>query len=326
MITSILLLITCAITVVAGIRFFKKEEKRAKEEAATKEPGRFGRPEPEMKKTWVWKSLGVFSLSLFVSMVQPYSLERVDAGFKGIKVNLTGNDRGVSNYQYRTGWVVYNTWFEQLLEFPTYQQHIDYDPQQVITRGGFAATIKPSFNYSLKPESIGDMFVNLRLGIKEVEQGWLKNAIVSSVNDVANRWEVDEIFNKREEFESAIINECNKRVSKWFQVSQLRTNITPPGSLQAAIESKTKAVQEAQAAMQRAVTAEALAKEKIAIARGDSAKEVIDATANALAMKIKQQQLTPLFVEYIKWSTAGPNVPRVPSTVAGNAGTLIGVK
>jgi regulator of protease activity HflC (stomatin/prohibitin superfamily) len=218
---------------------------------------------------------------------------------------------------------MYNTWTEQMLEFPTFQQHIEYKDQQVITKGGFASTIKPSFNYSLKPAAIGNMFENLRLDIKQIEQGWLMNAIVSSVNDVANKWEVDAIFNKREEFEAAIVTECNKRLSKWFTVSQLRTNIIPPASLQKAIEGKTKAVQEAQAAQQRTLVAEAEAKEKIAIAKGDSAKVIIDAQALALAMKLKQKEITPLYVEYLKaqsWNGV------LPSTVAGGSGTFLNIK
>jgi len=268
---------------------------------------------------------GIFVLVglLLLTAIQPFSLERIDAGNKGLKVNLTGSDRGVSSYQYKTGWVFYNSWTEQVKEFPLFQQHIEYDAQQVITKGGFSATIKPSFNYSLREDAIGDMFVNLRLDIKEIEKGWLKNAIVSSVNDVANRWEVDAIFNRREEFESAIIAECNKRVSKWFTVSQLRTNITPPQSLQAAIEGKTKAVQEAQAAMQRKAVAEAEAQEKIAIAKGDSAKAIIDAQATALAMKIKQRELTPLYVEFIKAQTWDG---KLPTTVAGGSGTFLNIK
>jgi regulator of protease activity HflC (stomatin/prohibitin superfamily) len=255
--------------------------------------------------------------------LQPYSIERVDAGHKGIKVNLTGDDRGVSSYQYRTGWVVFNDWTEQMLEFPTFQQHIEYDEQVVITKGGFSATIKPSFNYALKPDAIGDMFENLRLEIREIEQGWLKNAIVSSVNDVANKWEVDAIFNDREQFESAIVTECNKRLSQWFEVSQLRTNIVPPPSLQAAIESKTKAVQEAQASVQRKLVADAEAQEKIARAKGDSAKVIIDANAAAQAMKIKQLQLTPLYVEFIKAQSWDG---KLPTTVAGGSGTFLNIK
>jgi regulator of protease activity HflC (stomatin/prohibitin superfamily) len=314
MITITLLLASIIIAVLMGVRAYKKAY-------ASTEEDRYGNR--EVSGSWMVKPIVFGIVGILISLIQPYSLERVDAGHKGIKVNLTGNDRGVSNYQYKTGWVIYNTWFEQMLEFPTYQQHIDYDAQEVITKGGFSATIKPSFNYSLKPDAIGDMFVNLRLDIRDIEQGWLKNAIVSSVNDVANRWEVDAIFNDREKFEAAIIAECNKRVAKWFEVSQLRTNIIPPKSLQAAIESKTKAVQEAQAAMQRKLVAEAEAQEKMAIARGDSAKLIIGANAEALSMKIKQKELTGQYIEFVKWSRWNGVMP---STVAGNSGTLLNIK
>lgn len=282
---------------------------------------KYGDKRPDFSK--VGKVLGIIFIGLLVGSIQPLELERVDAGHVGIKIKLTGNSRGVSDYEYKTGWVMYNSWTEQMLEFPTFQQHIEYADQTVITKGGFSATIKPSFNYSLKANSIGDMFENLRLDIKQIEQGWLMNAIVSSVNDVANKWEVDAIFNKREEFEAAIISECNKRLSKWFMVSQLRTNIIPPQSLQAAIESKTKAVQEAQAAMQRTLVAEAEAQEKIAKAKGDSAKVVIDAQAAAAAMKLKQREITPLYVEYIKAQSWDG---KLPTTMAGGNGTFLNIK
>jgi regulator of protease activity HflC (stomatin/prohibitin superfamily) len=286
-------------------------------------PDRWGDEKQKFNTMWLIKPIGIFVLGIIISSIQPFALERIDAGNKGLKVNLTGSERGVAKYQYKTGWVVYNDWTEQVKEFPLFQQHIEYDAQEVITKGGFSATIKPSFNYSLREDAIGDMFVNLRLDIKEIEKGWLKNAIVSSVNDVANRWEVDAIFNKREEFEAAIIVECNKRVSKWFTVSQLRTNIVPPASLQKAIEGKTKAVQEAQAAQQRTLVAQAEAQEKIAIARGDSAKVIIDAQALALAMKLKQKEITPLYVEYLKAQTWNGVLP---TTVAGGTGTFLNIK
>ena len=260
---------------------------------------------------------------LIFAFIQPFTIERVDAGHVGIKVNLTGDSRGVSKYQYKTGWVVYNSWTENLYEFPTFQQHIEFDQQQVITKGGFPADIKPSFNYSLKPSAVGDMFVNLRLPIKDVEQGWLKNAIVGAVNDVANTWEVDSIFGHRQGFEAAIVAECNVRLSKWFSVSQMRSNIIPPEALQEAIVAKTRSVQQAEASIQQALAAEADGKRKVAIARADSAETIINASAKARAMELTQQKLTPLFVEYKKiekWDG------QLPSTVAGNAGSLINIK
>jgi regulator of protease activity HflC (stomatin/prohibitin superfamily) len=262
-------------------------------------------------------------VGLAIGLIQPFSLERIDAGHKGIVVNLSGSERGVSSYQYKTGWVVYNTWFTQVLEFPTFQQHIEYDDQVVITKGGFSATIKPSFNYSLKPEAIGDMFENLRLGVKEIEQGWLKNAIVGAVNDEANKWEVDSIFSNRQLFEAAIVVECNKRLTKWFDVSQLRTNITPPEALQESIIAKTKAIQQAEASEQQAIAAFAEGKRKVAVARADSAETVINAQAAALSIKIKQEKLTPMYIEYLK---ANAWDGKLPTTVAGSSGTFLNIK
>jgi regulator of protease activity HflC (stomatin/prohibitin superfamily) len=193
----------------------------------------------------------------------------------------------------------------------------------VITKGGFSATIKPSFNYSLKPEAIGDMFENLRLGVKEIEQGWLKNAIIGAVNDVSNTWEVDSIFGHRQAFESSIVVECNKRLEKWFNVSQLRTNITPPEALQEAIIAKTKSIQQAEASEQQALAAIADGKRKIAVARADSAETIINAKAAALAMKLKQQELTPLYVDYVK---ANAWDGKLPSTMTSGSGTFLNIK
>jgi regulator of protease activity HflC (stomatin/prohibitin superfamily) len=290
------------------------------------ESARYGEKRESMKAEGRGKirtGIIVFVVGLILTFVQPFALERIDAGNKGIVVNLSGNDRGVSNYQYKTGWVVYNTWSKQVLEYPIFQQHIEYDDQLVITKGGFSATIKPSFNYSLKPNAIGEMFENLRLGVKEIEQGWLKNAIIGAVNDEANKWEVDSIFEHRQAFEAAIVLECNKRLSKWFNVSQLRTNITPPEALQEAIVSKTKAIQQAEASRQQAIAAKADGERKVAVAKADSAEQIINASAAALAIKLKQDKLTPLYIEYLKaqaWDG------KLPTTMAGSSGTFLNIK
>jgi hypothetical protein len=295
---------------------------------------RYGDVRPQLNSKWLILPITIAIVSLLTSLIQPFSLTRVDAGHIGIKVNLTGNERGVSNYTYKTGWVVFNNWTEDLYEFPTYQQHIEYDSVNVITKGGFSAIIKPTFNYNLIATQVGDMFQELRVDVKQMEQGWLKTAIIGSVNDVANKWAVDDIFNSREQFESAIIVECNKRVSKWFIVSQLRTNIVPPPSLQVAILEKTNAIQKAQAEIQKALVADAQAQVKIANAKGDSAQVVIKATADANAililakaeadaMKLKQREISPLYVDYIKasmWNGV------LPTTVLGTSTPMITIK
>lgn len=301
----------------------------------TTEPDRNGETETIFHVKGIVVPALILVVALITAAVQPFTVERVEAGQIGLKVNLTGDERGVSKYTYKTGWVTYNEWTEMLYMYPTSIQHIEYGDQQVITKGGFSATINPTFNYSLVPDAVGEMFQQLRMDIKTIEQGWLKTAIIGSVADVANKWEVDAIFNNREQFELAIVAECNKRVGKWFLVDQLRTNIVPPPALQEAIVNKTKAIQETQAKIQEALVAEANAQKMIQIAKGDSAKAVIEASgrANALlieakaeadAIKLKQQQLTTLMIEYEKaqrWNGV------LPTTILGDGtGTFVNLK
>jgi hypothetical protein len=274
-----------------------------------------------IKPRSIGRLITTLGIAFILALINPINVERIDAGHVGIKVSNVGDNRGVGRTEYVTGWVFYNSWISRIYEFPIHQQHIDYEEADIVTRGGFRATIRPSFNYSINAGNVADMFQNLRVGVKEMEQGWLKNAIVGSVNDVANRYTVDSIFNHREEFESAIIKECNKRVSQWFNVSQLRTNIVPPKEISESIVAKTRAIQDVQVAENQRQVAVADAERKIAQARGDSAKSVIEAAGRAEAIKKEQLSLTPLYIEYIKiqkWNG------EVPSTVAGgNTGFLI---
>lgn len=275
----------------------------------------------KLKVRNIWRLFAAIFGAWIIALINPINVERIDAGHVGIKVSNVGDSRGVGKTEYVTGWVFYNSWISRIYEFPIHQQHIDYEEADIVTRGGFRATIKPSFNYSINSGNVADMFQNLRVGVKEMEQGWLKNAIIGSVNDVANRYTVDSIFNHREEFESSIIKECNKRVSQWFSVSQLRTNIVPPTEISESIVAKTRAIQEVQVAENQRQVAVAEAERKIATARGDSAKAVIEAAGRAEAIKKEQLSLTALYIEYIKiqkWNG------EVPSTVAGpNSGFLI---
>lgn len=283
---------------------------------------------------WLLKPALILIVGIILTAAQPWTMERVDMGNIGLKVNLTGDERGLSDYKYKTGWVSCNNWTEKLYEYPTSQRHVDYEPQDVITKGGFPATIKPTFNYSLKVENIGDMFQNLKSPIDIIEASWLKTAVIGAINDVANSWPVDSIFNHREYFEASIMKEANKRCGKWFILSQLRTNIIPPGPLKDAIINKTKAIQDAQAAMQEALVADAVAQKKIAVAKGDSAEAVILASGRARAvvmaadgeaqaMKLKQKELTQLYVDYIRATNWDG---KMPTTVLGNSSALLNIK
>jgi len=99
MIVSIIVIIT---TLIIAIRYYKSSNVN--------------------QKTSTWAiTIGIILGGLIIAAIQPFKLERVDAGHVGIKVNLTGDNRGVSKFEYKTGWVLYNSWISRLYEFPVYQ-------------------------------------------------------------------------------------------------------------------------------------------------------------------------------------------------------------
>jgi len=276
-----------------------------------------------------YKAIAIGIVCLVVIFIQPYALKKIEAGYQGLLVNLIGDSRGASSIKEISGWKVYNTWTEEIHQIPLDQRSIRYGEQPSVAKGGFALKIFPSFNYSVKTGTTAEMFTNLRTafrsgnGLETIEQGWLEIAILGAVNDVTNSWKVEDIFNKKTEFEIAIQLEANKRVGKWFKVSQLRTNMPPPSSIAKSIADKAAAEYDAQKWMAKAKAADAEKEQKIAVARGDSARVVITASASAKAMKLRKQELTPLYIEYLKWVDVNPDVPRVPSTQLGRDTSVI---
>ena len=279
-----------------------------------------------------FKPIGAFIALLLISILQPYNYEVINVGHKGLLINLLGDKRGASNTQEVSGVIFYNKYTQEIQEIPLDQRHIEYPESIIVAKGGFPCPIKPSFNYSVKQATASDMFTNLRStykagGLQGIQDGWLNNAIIGAINDVANRHSIDYLFNNREAYESEILAEVNKRIGKWFIVSQLKTNIQPPKAIRQSIEDKATADADAIKAEAQARVAQADAQRKIQIAKGDSAATVIEAASVAEAMRLKKAELTPIYVEYIKWMDADPKLPRVPVTVLGsNTSTLLNIK
>jgi hypothetical protein len=275
-----------------------------------------------------YKPVVFLIVGLLFIFFQPYGMDKIEAGYQGLKVNLIGDSRGASNIEVVSGLIIYNSYTEEVHEVPLDQRNINYTKTPIVAKGGFACDITPSFNYSVKAGAAADMFTSLRStykagGLEAIEQGWLHNAIIGAVNDVANTFVIDDIFNNRSKFEAAIVVEVNRRVGKWFEISQLKTNITPPSSISASINAKAKAVQDAITSAAQADAARADKERIVALAQADSAKTVIRALAEAKAVQLKEQKLTPLYIEYMKiqkWDG------KLPTTTTGNSGSFINIK
>lgn len=249
-----------------------------------------------------------------------FGCERIDAGNVGIKVNNAGGDRGVSKTEYVTGWVPYNRFLTRVYEFPTFQQHKDYEPFVVPAKGGTIFTVHPSFNYNINAGEVGSMFQRYRLSLKQLEEGYLANAVRVEVREVTNTFTPDSILNNMVSYDASIVKGLNTKLAPYFNVSTFTANLTPDATLAAKIAEKAASLQNAIKLQNDQVAIKIQAENDIIGARRDSAVLVIAAQGEARAIKEKQQVITAEYVEYqrvLRWNGV------TPTTVAGGSSSFL---
>lgn len=273
------------------------------------------------------KSVGVILLSVIISLIQPIEVQRIDAGCVGLKVDRVGNDKGIPAAVPVKGWVFYNSWTRDVLEYSIRQFHVDYGTFQVASKGGTLIPVKPSFNVYLKPEKAVEVYIHLLKGadLESLKTTWLANATTLALRNATNRFTPDSIFNHSTNYQIAVREELVLQVGKYFDIdNQLNPGQSPPESMKGILQAKADAVQAAQQADLDRQTADAQAYTKVAKARGDSAALVIQAAGDAEAIRLKTREISDNYVQYIRWLNANPDVPRVPSTIlSGNTSLLL---
>jgi hypothetical protein len=75
--------------------------------------------------------------------------ERIDAGSEGILVNLYGSDKGVDDVSLVTGRVWYNPFTEEVYEYPTFVQTIDYPAFTINAKDGSEFTVDPTVSLKM---------------------------------------------------------------------------------------------------------------------------------------------------------------------------------
>lgn len=275
---------------------------------------------PETKTKLLAKFVGLLVLTFSLTFFPPISGELINAGHVGVRFNKWGSDKGVSKYSYASGYVVYLPIMTDVKEFSTAYRSIEYPASTVLTKGGSPAYIHVTFNYKPIAANAGDMYVSLRQELVQIEQQWLKTTLLGVIQDVSNSWALDSILNHRGTFDQAIVIECNKRVSRWFEIDGLKTNFTPDKAILNAINRKTEALQQSQVEENLALAAINKMNKMIIEAKADSADRVIRAAGQAEEIRRLMIHLSPVYNDYLRaqrWN--GVN----PTTVLGSESKTI---
>lgn len=251
---------------------------------------------------------GVVLVGIVVLFFVMFAVERIDSGQTGIIVNLAGSERGVDDAKVETGWVMYNRFAKQLFEYPAFAQIVDYEPFDIQDKKGTIFKTDPTIEYYIERENAKIVFLRYRKTTEELEQSVILTEVKNAYKDVAGLYETDSLINNRPAFEKEVEGLLRERLSqRGFTFSNIQSSVKPNEVLQAAIDAKNTAVQNALKVENEKKAAIAEAEKVVAAAKG-----------KADANRILQESITPELIQLKaveKWdgklplSTSGNTLP-----------------
>lgn len=224
---------------------------------------------------------------LLISSLTVVRCSRIDAGHEGILVKLYGSDKGVQNVSLVTGMVWYNPWTEDVHEYPTFIQTIDYSPFNVNAKDGSEFIVDPTLSYNILPGNSPTIYVKYRKDLDEVSKTTIFNYVKDAFRLQMNKYTTDEIVSNREKFESDVQKTLSEVLSaEGFKLEQLTSGLQYPSAIVEAVNSKNKAVQEAM-----------MVENELRVTEAQAKKLIVQAEAEKKANELKSQSLTPMLIQ-----------------------------
>ncbi len=258
---------------------------------------------------------------LAVIVFQPIGCTTVDSGDIGIKFHkwsTSSEDYGGVEGTCK-GFVFYNKYLTRIFTYPTYTQRKNYESFNVNAKDASIFSMDPTIAYRINPAKAPDIFVKYRVGIEELENGYIRTCIYEAYRTCANKYTSDSLMSNRANFESDVRARLDKSLAEeGFIVEEFTSQITPPASLTEMIDAKNRAIQASLKAENEVKEAEAKAKIAVAQAKGEADALKIKGDGEAYYNRTVAASLNDLLVrQYFieKWNGEVP-------TVMGSSGMM----
>lgn len=212
---------------------------------------------------------------------------RIDAGYEGILIKQYGTDKGVQDVSLVTGRVWYNPFTEDVEQYATFIQTVDFEPFDVNAKDGSSFSVDPTLSYRLVSGNAPTIFKKYRKSLDEISTTTIYNYVKDAFRIQMNKYSTDEIVSNREKFENDVQNTLKKVLDEeGFFLEQLTSGLKYPKTIVDAVNDKNKAVQEAMKV-----------ENELRIAEAKARKLIVQAEAEKKANELKQQSLTPLLIQ-----------------------------
>ena len=249
----------------------------------------------------------------------------VDSGEVGIrfhKWSLNEQDYGGVEGTCK-GWVSYNPITTNVFTYPTFTQRKQYETFSVNAKDASLFEMDPTIAYRINPDKACDIFTKYRVGVKELEEGYIRTCIYEAYRTCANQYTSGSLMSNRANFERDVRARLEKSLmAEGFLVEEFTSKITPPSSLLSMIDAKNTAIQSALKAENEVKEAEANAKIAVAKAEGNAKAMKIKADAEAYYNRTIAASLSPMIVQedmIEKWDG------KMPQIMSGNGGMIMDI-
>ncbi|MEJ8803706.1 SPFH domain-containing protein [Pontibacter sp. H249] len=237
------------------------------------------------RQVFTWIISFIFILVFSISAMK--SCTRIDAGHEGVLVKLYGSEKGVQDVSLVTGRVWYNPFTEEVFEFPTFVQTVDYSAFTVNAKDGSVFTVDPTISFRVIGGESPRIFAKYRKDIDQITQTTLYNYTRDAFRIQFNQYSTDSIISNRQSFEDKVQIALDKALRKeGFELEQMTSGLQYPEVIVQAVNLKNKAVQQA---MQ--------VENELKVAEAQARKKIVEAEAEARANELRQRTLTPLLIQ-----------------------------
>jgi prohibitin 1 len=267
------------------------------------------------------KIVGLSIVGLFLLIALFMSWVDVEPGQEGFAYRPYNG--GVDSKSAYTEGTYFIAPWNEIITYNILQQSKSYN-STVMDVNGTDISVEVAVNFSVEKGKAAKLHLKHGIGYKQ----FIDDKVKGAIKDVVGRYTYQEVYStKREalegEIEEILIEDFKGNYIVFHYVEIADVNL--PKNIATEITNKETQKQKNLTAQQKQQEQIYLASAKIETAKGDSAKAVINATAEAQAIKIKQQQLrqSPQYIEYLKAQRWDGKMPQV---VGSNGGLIIDLK
>lgn len=254
----------------------------------------------------------------------------VEPGNGGVKINKLAG--GVQSEALGSGWHGAMPFVERIEQYPTIQRTYTYTREadergaenEEITftdRTGLAMTADVQLVLSAQQAALPKLYTKYRLTFDQLLAGPIRNDVRTAIARQTELVGVDQLLagGRQEVIRKAFSEVQRKWASDGITVSQLDWigAIRFPGVITTAIQNRTQADQQVNAANAKVAVAEAEAREKVAIATGDAEATRIRGEALRINPQVLEQQ------EIAKWTGLCPRNGSGTCVLGAGANTLV---